>query len=71
MKKECIITVFVCIGLFMILCMKRKKSNNDIVIKQNFLRNDDFNELVERLKSFVPVKDPRTRERLSITKIRI
>jgi hypothetical protein len=66
MKKECIITVFVCIGLFMILCMKRKKSNNDIVIKQNFLRNDDFNELVERLKSIVPVKDPRTKERLSI-----
>jgi hypothetical protein len=49
----------------------KKKSNNDIVIQHNFLRNDDFNELVERLKSFVPVKDPRTRERLSITKIRI
>jgi hypothetical protein len=71
MGRNCIITVFVCIGLlFIILCMK-KKSNNDIVIQHNFLRNDDFNELVERLKSFVPVKDPRTRERLSITKIRI
>jgi hypothetical protein len=66
-KKKCLIALFVCIFYFFFIMMKRRQSNRDIVIKHNFLRRDDFNELVDRLKSFVPVKDLRTSERLCVS----
>lgn len=65
MKKEYMYIIFCVVTfLFFILCIR--KPNNDIVIKYNFLSSDDFNELVDSLRSFVPVKDLRTSERLSV-----
>jgi hypothetical protein len=69
MKKEYMYMIFWVVTFYFLLMIcvgKPNNENNDIVIKYNFLSSDDFNELVDSLRSFVPVKDLRTSERLSV-----